>query len=188
MNPALLIRLALLISVLLIVVALGLRYKLAEAGYLLHRPGLVVRSLVAMNVIMPLIALWLVSSFDFKAPIKVALVALAISPLPPVLPGKQLKLTSHAYIYGIVVVAAICAVGLVPVSAALLGARFHTQHVSVVKVFPVVAVTVLVPLRTRLSTQRFRPAEAEGLAAVFPAVGTALLPAGLRRGLVLERP
>ena len=188
MNPALLIRLALLISVLLIVIALGLRYKLAEAGYLLHRPGLVVRSLVAMNVIMPLIALWLVSSFDFKAPIKVALVALAISPLPPVLPGKQLKLTSHAYIYGIVVVAAICAVGLVPVSAALLGARFHTQHVSVVKVFPVVAVTLLVPLAVGLFIQRIRPAQAEGLAAVFSKVGTALLIVALIPVLVLEWP
>jgi len=188
MNPALLIRLALLISVLLIVVALGLRYKLAEAGYLLHRPGLVVRSLVAMNVIMPLIALWLVSSFDFKAPIKVALVALAISPLPPVLPGKQLKLTSHAYIYGIVVVAAICAVGLVPVSAALLSAHFHTQHVSVVKIFPVVAVTVLVPLAIGLFIQRIRPAQAEGLAAVFSKVGTALLIVALIPVLVLEWP
>ena len=107
MDPAMLIRIAIVISVMLIVVALGLRYALADAAYLLHRPSLLVRSLVAMNVIMPLAAVWLVSSFDFKTPVKVALVALAISPLPPFLPGKRLKLTSHGYIYGIVVAAAV---------------------------------------------------------------------------------
>ena len=76
MDPAMLLRIAILISVTLIVVALGLRYALGDAAYLLHRPSLLVRSLVAMNVIMPLMAVWLVSSFDFKTPVKVALVAL----------------------------------------------------------------------------------------------------------------
>src|SRR3974377_1812786 len=108
--PALVIRIAILISVTLIVVALGLRCASGDATYLLHRPRLLVRSLVAMNVIMPLLALWLASAFDFKTPVKVALVALAVSPLPPILPGKRLKLTSQGYIYGIVVAAAICSV------------------------------------------------------------------------------
>ena len=90
MDLAMLIRIAIVISVMLIVVALGLRYALSDAAYLLNRPSLLVRSLVAMNVIMPLLAIWLVSSFDFKTPVKVALVALAISPLPPFLPGKRL--------------------------------------------------------------------------------------------------
>ena len=128
MDSAMLIRIAIVISVMLIVVALGLRYALSDAGYLLHRPSLLVRSLVAMNLIMPLIALWLVSSFDFKTPVKVALVALAVAPLPPFLPGKRLNLTSHGYIYGIVVAAAACSVVLVPVTALLLSAHFHTQH------------------------------------------------------------
>jgi BASS family bile acid:Na+ symporter len=82
MDYAMLIRIPIVISVMLIVVALGLRCALADAAYLLHRPSLLVRSLVAMNLIMPLLAVWLVSSFDFKVPVKVALVALAISPLP----------------------------------------------------------------------------------------------------------
>ena len=146
-----------------------------DAGYLLHRPGLLVRSLVAMNVIMPLAAAVLVSSFDLKTPVKVALVALAVSPLPPILPGKRLNLTLQGYIYGIVVAAAICSVVLVPLAGSLLSDHFHTRQVSPVKVFLVVALTVLVPLSIGFFIRRIRPTQSPGLAAVLSKVGTALL-------------
>jgi BASS family bile acid:Na+ symporter len=175
MDPAMLLRIAILISVILIGIALGLRYAIGDAGYLLDRPGLLARSLAAMNLIMPVIALWLVSSFDLKTPVKVALVALSISPLPPVLPAKHLNLTSHGYIYGVVVAAALCSVVLVPTSALLLSTRFHTQHVSVAEVFVVVAMTVLAPLAIGLVMQRIRAARAASLATIFYKVGTAIL-------------
>ena len=188
MDPAMVIRIAIVISVMLIVVALGLRCALADAAYLLEKPSLLVRSLVAMNVIMPLLALWLVSSFDLKTPVKVALVALAISPLPPFLPGKRLKLTSRGYIYGIVVAAAVCSVVLVPATASLLSAHFHTKHVSAVKVLLVVVVTVLAPLSIGLFIQRIRPTQAPALAAVLSRVGTALLLVACVPVLVMEWP
>jgi BASS family bile acid:Na+ symporter len=188
MDFAMLIRIAIVISVMLIVVALGLRYVLGDAAYLLHRPSLLVRSLLAMNVIMPLIAVWLVSSFDFKTPVKIALVALAISPLPPFLPGKRLKLTSHGYIYGIVVAAAVCSVVLVPVTASLLSAHFHTQHVGAIKVFLVVVITVLAPLFIGLFIQRIRPTRAPGLAATLYKLGMGLLIAACIPVLVMEWP
>ena len=188
MDSAMLIRIAIVISVMLIVVALGLRYVLGDAAYLLHRPSLLVRSLLAMNVIMPLIAVWLVSSFDFKTPVKIALVALAISPLPPFLPGKRLKLTSHGYIYGIVVTAAVCSVVLVPVTASLLSAHFHTQHVGAIKVFLVVVITVLAPLIIGLFIQRIRPTQAPGLATILYKVGMGLLILACIPVLILEWP
>ncbi|HXW74017.1 MAG TPA: hypothetical protein VEK10_04305 [Steroidobacteraceae bacterium] len=175
MDPALLVRIAILISVILIVIALGLRCALADATYLLQKPSLLVRSLVSMNVIMPLLAVWLVSSFDLKTPVKVALVALAISPLPPFLPGKRLNLTSRGYIYGIVVVAAVCSVVLVPATASLLSAYFHTQHVPAVKVLLVVALTVLAPLSIGLLVQRIRPTRAPDVAVILSKIGTWLL-------------
>jgi BASS family bile acid:Na+ symporter len=188
MDIAMLIRIAIVISVMLIVVALGLRSAPEDAAYLLRRPRLLVRSLVAMNVIMPLIALWLVSSFDFRTPVKVALVALAISPLPPFLPGKRLKLTSRGYIYGIVVAAAVCSVVLVPAIASLLSAHFHTQHVGAVKVLLVVAATVLAPLSAGLFIQRIRPTRAPGLSVVLSRVGTTLLIVACIPVLIMEWP
>lgn len=188
MDPGTLIRIAILSSVVLIGIALGLRYPLADAGYLRHKPGLLVRSLVAMNLIMPLVALWLVLSFELKIPVKVALVALALSPLPPLLPGKRLNLTSHAYVYGIVVTAALCSVVLVPVAALLLGAHFHTQHVSPAKVFLVVVLTVLAPLAIGIFIQRVRAAPVPRLAAILSKVGTALLVVASISFLVMEWP
>jgi BASS family bile acid:Na+ symporter len=175
MGFAMLIRIAIVISVMLIVIALGLRCAVAEAAYLLRRPSLLARSLLAMNVIMPLAAVWLVSSFDLKTSVKVALVALAVSPLPPFLPGKRLKLTSHGYIYGIVVAAAVCSVVLVPLTASLLSTHFHTQHVGAVRVFLAVVITVLAPLAIGLFVQRIRPTQAPSLAATLYKVGMGLL-------------
>jgi BASS family bile acid:Na+ symporter len=172
----------------LIVVALGLRYALSDAAYLLHRPSLFARSVVAMNVVMPLVAVWLVSSFDFKTPVKVALVALAVAPLPPFLPGKRLKLTSRGYIYVIVVAAALCSVVLVPVTASLLSSHFHTQHVGAVKVFLVVVITVLAPLSIGLFMQRVRPTRAPRLAAVLYKIGMGLLILASIPVLVMEWP
>ena len=188
MDAEMLMRIAIVISVMLIVVALGLRCALADAAFLLRRPSLLVRSLVAMNLIMPLIAVWLVSNFDFKTPVKVALVALAISPLPPFLPGKRLKLTSQGYIYGIVVAAAACSVVLVPLTASLLSSHFHTQHVAAVKVLAVVALTVLAPLSIGLFIQRIRPTRAPSLAAVLSKIGTGLLIVACIPVLVMEWP
>ena len=188
MDPALLIRIAILISVVLIGIALGLRYATADAGYLLQRPGLLARSLVAMNLIMPMVAVALVSSFDFKTPVQVALIALSVSPLPPVLPGKRLNLRSHGYIYGIVVAAAVCSVVLVPLAASLLSTHFHTQHVSAVKVFIVVLLTVLAPLLIGIALQRIGASRASSLAAVLSKIGTALLVVACVPVLVMEWP
>lgn len=188
MDSAILIRTTLLISVMLIVIALGLRCGPADATYLLRKPRLLVRSLVAMNVIMPLVAVWLVSNFDFKAPVKVALVALAISPLPPVLPGKRLSLTSRGYIYGIVVAAAVCSVVLVSLTASLLSVHFHTQHVRAVRVFVVVTLTVLAPLFVGLFIEKVRPTWVARLAPILSTVGTVILILALIPVAVLEWP
>jgi BASS family bile acid:Na+ symporter len=188
MDFAMLTRIAILISVVLIGIALGLRYATADAGYLLQRPGLLARSLVAMNLIMPMVAVAIVSSFDFKTPVQVALIALSVSPLPPVLPGKRLNLRSHGYIYGIVVAAAVCSVVLVPLAASLLSTHFHTQHVSAVKVFIVVLLTVLAPLLIGIALQRIGASRASGLAAVLSKIGTVLLGVACIPVLVMEWP
>ena len=188
MDAALLIRIALVISVVLIVIALGLRSTPADATYVLSRPRLLVRSLVAMNVIMPLIAVLLVNSFNLKTPVEVALVALAISPLPPFLPAKRLNLTSHSYIYGIVVAAAVCSIALVPFTVWLLSLYYHSQRIAIVKVLLVVAVTVLVPLAIGLFIHRTWPARADHLAALLTKIGMGLVILALVPVLVMEWP
>lgn len=73
------------------VFALGLRVSFQETRHLIRRPSLLVRSVVSMNVVMRLFAAALVALFDLNPAIKVALILLSISPVPPLLPKRELK-------------------------------------------------------------------------------------------------
>src|SRR5262245_57816837 len=85
---------AIVVSIFLMMFALGLKSAPGDATGLLRHPRLLVRSLVAMYLVMPLIVIVMVASFELRHEVKVALVALALSPVPPFLPDKQLKLVT----------------------------------------------------------------------------------------------
>ena len=81
--------LALQASVFLMVFGFGLDATRGDVLYVVRRPGLFARSLVAMFVIMPAVAIALVSLFNFRQVVGIALVALSISPVPPLLPRRE---------------------------------------------------------------------------------------------------
>jgi bile acid:Na+ symporter, BASS family len=82
MDLATLVSAAVQTSVCLIVFSLGLGSTQEDALYLLRRPRQLVRSLLSMNVVMPLVAAGLAAVFDFTRALNIALVALAVSPVP----------------------------------------------------------------------------------------------------------
>jgi len=174
----------------LLVFALGLRSPPHVAGYLFRRPGLLVRSLLSMNILLPLVTLALVASFELRPAVKIALVALSISPVPPFLPGKQLRLSSSGgYVYGLFVATALLSVVLVPVTMMLLGAYVRMgQHVSAAKVLSTVTLTVLVPLLLGTLVRRIWPASTDRLGAVARSVGGVLLVVALLPVLVAQWP
>ena len=73
MDAAHLIQIAVQASILLLVFALGLRASYEDATYLLRRPGLLARALVAMYVVVPVSPrLWpryLISHRPLKSPL-----------------------------------------------------------------------------------------------------------------------
>ena len=75
-----LIPLGLQVSMGLIMFCVALRANLRNVGYLVQRPGLLVRSLLAMNVLMPVFAVALALLFEFRPALEVAFVALALEP------------------------------------------------------------------------------------------------------------
>jgi bile acid:Na+ symporter, BASS family len=60
------------------VLALGMSARASDALFVLSRPWLLLRSILAMNVIMPLIAAALVEAFNLNPALKVALVATSL--------------------------------------------------------------------------------------------------------------
>src|SRR5262245_11362737 len=128
MDLAALVGLALRASICLVVFSLGLGHTREDALYLFRRPGQLVRSLIAMNVIMPLVAAGLAAPFGLHPAVQVTLVALGVSPVPPILPKKELTAGGRAsYAVSLLVTAALLAIVLVPLSLKLLGILFAVE-------------------------------------------------------------
>ena len=103
------------VSLFVIVLGYGLRADFADLLYLFRRPALLVRSLIAVLVVMPAVAVVLARWFDFTPTVEIALVALAISPLPPLLPTREAKAGGgERYGLGLMVVLALLSIALVP--------------------------------------------------------------------------
>lgn len=87
----LILKLLLMGSVFLVVFALALRTKESDALYMFNHPGDALRAFIAMYVVVPTVAVALALAFSLAPVVKIALVSIAFSPMPPILPGKQLK-------------------------------------------------------------------------------------------------
>ena len=172
-----LLMIAIKASILLTVLALGLRANWRDASYLFGHPGLLLRSLVAMNVLMPLVAAGLVVAFNLPSAVKVALIALAISPVPPILPKKQLKAGGdESYAIGLLVAIAVLSVIIVPASVSWFASIFdRSAEISPLAVGKAVLASVLAPLALGIVVHEWRPALAERFAKPVGRVGTWML-------------
>jgi bile acid:Na+ symporter, BASS family len=177
MTLAQLIPLAISVSMGLIVFALALHASVQDATFLLRRPGLLARSLFSMNVVMPVFAALVASFFDLHPAIKIALLALAVSPVPPILPKKEVEAGgTPSYVIALLVAAAVFAVVLAPLAVDLLGRTFGVAvHVPASRVAPVVLITVIVPLFLGLILRRIAAEFAARIARPVSIFATALL-------------
>ncbi len=185
-----LILLTLKASIVLSVFAIGLEARLADAATLLRRPGLLVRSVLAMNVVMPLVAAAMALRFDLPEAVEVSLVALAVSPVPPILPKKQIKaLGESSYAIGLMVGAAAVAVVFVPLAIELLGLTFPTPlHITPWPIAELVLATVLAPLAAGMLAARLAPELASRFARPVALIASLALALGFLAVLVTAWP
>jgi BASS family bile acid:Na+ symporter len=161
----------------LTVLSLGLRASWQDAFYLFREPSLLLRSMLSMTVIMPLVAATLVVSFNLPVPVPIALVALAVSPVPPLLPKKELKAGGHAsYAVGLLVAIALLSIITVPVVVSWFISAFErTGAVSPLTVAAIVSKSVLAPLVAGMALCHWAPALADKIARPIALLGTVLL-------------
>jgi len=171
--------LALQISVIAQVFAVGLGTSWWEATYLLRYPRLLWRSILARNVAVPVIAILLIKAFSFHLAIAITLGVLAVTPVPPLLPKSQLKAGARSeYMLGLLVSRALLAIILVPVTIELMDWALGAQaHFSAGEVAQLVAKTILVPLAAGMLALRFLP-KLKHLAPHLLTAGSVLLIAG----------
>ena len=172
-----LLTLALQASMLLTVFALGVESEPQDAIYLLRRPARLGRSLLSMNIIMPACAVALALAFHLNSAVKVALVTLAISPVPATLPKKQLKAGGQpSYAIGLLVVEAVLVIVFIPAAIEVLGTIFRVDvHMRISAIAGIVLATVLVPLVIGMVVGRFAPNLARRIAGPVALVAPVVL-------------
>lgn len=181
MDAAQLIKLALTASVFMLVFALGLRATFGDATFLFRTlfqpPNRLLRSVAAMFLLVPLAAAGLAASFDLPLPVEVAMVAFAISPVPPVLPGKQLKFGGEErYVFGLLVAISLASVVLVPIAVRILGWAFDRDTmIGAEQVARTIGLSVLLPLLAGLLVRKLAPGLAARVAPWMSRIGTVLL-------------
>ena len=152
-------------SIVLSVIAIGLSARLGDAIHLLRHPSLLVRSLLAMDVIMPIFAAAVVGIFALNPAVEVVLVALAVSPVPPLLPNRQLKAEGDpSYTIGLLVLSAVVAIVFIPIAVKYLGGFLDVRaSMTTWPIAKLAGVTILAPLVAGMLVHRFAPAIAQRL-------------------------
>ncbi len=181
MSIATLLPLLLKTSLALLVFSLGLSATLQDTTHLFRRPAQLARAFVAMFVIMPVTALILARALEPPAAVKIALVALALSPLPPTFPRKALKQGGRlSYVAGLLVSATLLAVLLIPLSLELIERnRDMPLQMRPAAVLGLVFWSLLLPLAAGMVVRKVAPAFAERAAGPMSTIAFAVLILGV---------
>ena len=166
------------LSIVCTVFGFGLRARPRNLVYLFRRPGLLFRSLLSVFVVMPIVAVGMATMFDFRRGAQIALIALAISPVPPLLPNKEMKAGGQES-YGLALMAtlALLSIVAVPLAAEILqrvfGLPLNAEAGAIAKVALVMAV---LPLLGGVGVRASMPAVADRIERPVTLAARILLP------------
>ena len=177
MNMTAIILLVLKASIILSVFAIGLKATFADATSLFRHPGHLFRALLSMNVLMPLTALAIGAPFNLHPAVKIALVVISVSPIPPVLPNKALKAGGKDdYTIGLLVATPVVSIILIPITIAIfekitdVSLALPARSVAVL-----VFTTILAPLLIGIAVQKIAHTIADRAAKPIAVLASVLL-------------
>ncbi|MDX3885344.1 Na+-dependent transporter [Edaphosphingomonas haloaromaticamans] len=97
-----LVPLLLTFSLALLVVAVGAASTRGDLLYVFRRPALLAKALLAVSVIPVLVAIAVIAVFPVSHATRAGIMLMAISPVPPLVPGKMMKFGGrNDYAYGL---------------------------------------------------------------------------------------
>lgn len=177
MTAVEMIAIALRASLELMVLGVGLGAKPEDVTWLLRRPRLFVDSFIAMSVVLPALAIVLTSIFPLHSAVRIAVICLAISPVPPFLPARAMKAHGDAhYMVSLLAVMSLLAIVVIPATVALLSALRGAQFgVSAARIGRITSIGILLPLVAGVLLRRFAPRFADSIARPAAVIGIAVL-------------
>ncbi|KMM16297.1 hypothetical protein SYNGFB01_11935 [Synechococcus sp. GFB01] len=128
MNPATILKLVLLLSVVLLVMAIGLRARFEQPMLLLRKPALGLRAMAAMYLAVPAFVLMLVWLLPLREGVGAALLGIAISPVLPPWAKKGTAVGGQTdYVIGLQVLSSGVALLLIPLLIGIVDRLFGVQ-------------------------------------------------------------
>lgn len=181
MNPTTILKLTLLLGVVLLVIAIGIRARLEEPLLLLRRPALALRAMVAMYVVVPAFVLMLVWLVPLREGVGAALLGFAVSPVLPPWARKGTATGARTdYVIGLQVLSSGVALLVIPLMIWIVYGVFGVRTpLDPMAVEQVLLVTVAAPLALGLGLARLCPGAAPRLAALADRVGGVVLLLGV---------
>jgi bile acid:Na+ symporter, BASS family len=175
------VMLLLQVSILSTLFALGLKATPADLLYLIRRPGLLARSLLAVFVIMPAVTILLSSAFDFTRTVEIALMALALSPVPPLLPQREMRAGGDSsFALGLMATLALLSILVVPLGLEILQRIFVRElTMDPSEVARVVLIAALLPVAAGMALRATLPTIAGRLENFAAMAGRVLLPVAI---------
>lgn len=169
------------VSIAVLIAGVGAGTSPSELTYLWRRPGLLLRSLAAMYLVVPVVAFGLVLIIPVERGVKAAMLVLAVSAGAPLLPRRLKKLNSQQYIFSLLITSSLVAIVAVPVWAATLDAYFGvTVELSLRTVVSDIAKTILLPIMIGMGARVVFPSWSERLSdRVFMIAGGVLAASGI---------
>lgn len=170
--------LVLKISIGTLILAIGLTAKAEDITYLWRRPVLLLKSIIAMYLIMPLVAVLMARTLDLPHRTELALVILAICAGAPLLPKKLIKFGNDpAYVFSLIVTTSLLAILTVPASLYLLTGiiSFDTAGVTPSQVARLILKSFLLPLGLGMLFRLAVPSLAERVGDPLLKIGSAVM-------------
>lgn len=167
-----------MLSVALVVAAVGLKSRLGLGlAFVRGRPGAAARAMLAMFVAVPafvLLVTWLV---PLERPVALALLALSVSPMPPVLPITERQVGGKpGYVAGTLLLAPMVAMVAIPLLIWVGGGVFgHRVDHDLAAALQVIVLTLGAPLLIGLLVKRHAPTLAARLVRPVSRLGSGLL-------------
>ncbi|MCS6986125.1 MAG: hypothetical protein NZM40_01540 [Sphingomonadaceae bacterium] len=185
MEPAALLKLLIVGSIVLFVLSIGLDAPPRSLRAGLRQRAAVGRSMLAMFVLVPAFTLAITFLLPLDPAARAALLALSVSPVPPILPAKETRLGGDIALALARLVAAglaclIAAPLLIAIAGLILGRELGSDPAAIART---VLVTILLPLGAGIALAAMAPGPAARAASTLRRLATLLL--GLGFGVLL---
>ncbi|HEX4709140.1 hypothetical protein [Phenylobacterium sp.] len=149
-----------------LVATVGLNASSRDLLYVVRRPALLLKAIIAVDVIPPAAAILLTLILPIDPVVKAGIVVMALSPVPPLVPGQELSVGCRKeYAYGVYAILALTAVVSVPAGLAVATRAFGRQDsIAIMSMAKVVLTGVLIPLAVGGAVRRLTPTLAARIA------------------------